>query len=264
MGATTMLQSLVTTFWPVGLVVFASFMLEWLLPWRSDSADKLRWLHACVLYAIGIIGTYFIVPLGSADFAIFAQTKGWGLLNFVGVPIWLAVLIGIPLLDFMQWSCHWLFHKSPVFWRVHRLHHSDKALDTSTAFRFHPIETLLRFLVQAVAIITFGIPVQAIAIYIILAMVFTVWEHANAKAFRFTQPLSLVLVTPELHRIHHGENIQHQTSNLGTVFSLWDRIFGTFTSGAEARVDFKFGLGPSSELSFKTLTDLVIDPFRRD
>jgi sterol desaturase/sphingolipid hydroxylase (fatty acid hydroxylase superfamily) len=259
-----MLQSLVTTFWPVGLVVIASFMLEWFLPWRSDNADKLRWLHAAVLYALAIVGTYIIIPLGSADFAVFAQSRDWGLMNIAGLPIWLAVLIGVPLLDFMQWSCHWLFHKFPVLWRVHRLHHSDEALDTSTAFRFHPVETLLRFLVQAVAIIAFGIPVLAIAIYIILALVFTVWEHANAKTFRFTQPLSLVLVTPELHRIHHGVNAQHQTSNLGTVFSLWDRIFGTLRSGTQAKDDFKFGLEPSSKLQFKTLVDLVVDPLRKD
>src|SRR5262249_40965891 len=163
-------------------------------------------------------------------------------------------VLGILVIDFMLWACHWTMHRSQLVWRIHRVHHSDEVLDTSTAFRFHPAEILYKFFVQAIVIFIIGIPPSAVVVFCTLLLAFNVWEHANVRTPRPLRPLSVFIVTPDFHRIHHSSEARHQSSNLGALLTIWDRIFGSFAplSELDENSAFRFGLGVSP-LSFSTL-----------
>jgi sterol desaturase/sphingolipid hydroxylase (fatty acid hydroxylase superfamily) len=257
-----MFQSLFEYLWPIICVVGAALVLEFMYPWRTLQQQPLRWLHAVVLFVAGIALTYVVLPLGSVNFANVIGTHHWGLFNVIPLPSWLALVLGIFILDFVQWTCHWAMHRIPALWNLHRLHHSDETLDASTAFRFHPLETLARFGVQLAAIALFGIAPFAVVFRTGAVLFFDVWEHANVRMPASLGILSLVFVTPDLHRVHHDENIKNQNSNLGTIFSIWDRLFGSYNSGDNGVEEIKFGLGKDNRSSFKTIANLLFDPFR--
>lgn len=252
------------TLWPVVLAAILGALLEWLRPWKHWHVDRLRWLHAAILYVAGVALVSIVIPMGHIGVAVVAHDKSWGALNVVdSVPDWAAVTLGVMLLDFTQWVCHWAFHHSPFLWRIHRLHHSDEVVDVSTAFRFHPLETLFRFLVQVAVIVVFGVPAMAVVISVILVIAFDVWEHTNATTPRLLQRLSHVIITPDVHRIHHSSDTRQQNGNLGTIFTLWDQIFGSYIPDRELYEVSHFGLGPRNRLSYSTLADLLFDPIRR-
>ena len=260
----TVFWSTINTLWPVALAVIAGGLLERLRPWRRWNIDRLRWLHAAILFLSGTIISYIVVPLGHAGAALLATERGWGILNHPQVPDWAAIPIGVLVLDLTQWVCHWAMHRSPLLWRIHRLHHSDEVIDVSTAFRFHPAETLGRFLVQFGVILVLGVPVTAVAVAAVLVLAFDVWEHTNMETPSGLRRLSRIVITPDLHRIHHSSDLRHNNGNLGTIFIIWDRLFRTYVPDRELDDSVTFGLGPANRLSFRTLADLVFDPVRKD
>jgi sterol desaturase/sphingolipid hydroxylase (fatty acid hydroxylase superfamily) len=253
---------LLVALWPVALAVTIGAVAERCWPWRKQLTDWLRWLHASVLFALGALISELAVPIGHAGVALLAAERHWGLLNYLAAPTWIAFIVGIVVIDFTQWACHWTMHHSQWVWRIHRVHHSDEVLDTSTAFRFHPAETLYKFLVEAIAILVIGIPASAVIGFATLILVVNVWEHANVKTPQALQPLSVLIVTPDFHRIHHSSETRHQSSNLGALLTIWDRLFGSFVALAELDENTTFGL-EASRLSFSTLTDFLIDPWRK-
>jgi sterol desaturase/sphingolipid hydroxylase (fatty acid hydroxylase superfamily) len=259
----TLLLSFIQSMWPLALMVTIGAVVESLSPWRLENIDRLRWLHSLVLYSAGSAVSYAVLPVGWAGVAILASKNGWGLLNSVASPNWVAVVLSIMALDLTQWVCHWTLHHVPALWRLHRVHHSDETLDVSTAFRFHPTETLFRYLVQSAVILALGVPVIAIAISVLITTIFNVWEHLNAKTPSLLRPLSLFAVTPDLHRLHHSSNAYHQNGNFGTVLSVWDRLFGTYILESEINPKMAFGLGAQNKLSFDTMANLFLDPFRK-
>jgi sterol desaturase/sphingolipid hydroxylase (fatty acid hydroxylase superfamily) len=249
--------------WPLTLAVAVAALAERYWPWREQLTDWLRWLHASVLFALGSLMSELALPIGLTGVALFAVERHWGLLNYLPVPTWITFVLGILVIDFMLWASHWAMHHSQLVWRIHRVHHSDEVLDTSTAFRFHPAEMLYKFLVQAIVIFIIGIPASSVVVFGTLLLVFNVWEHANVKTPRPLRPLSVLIVTPDFHRIHHSSEACHQSSNLGALLTIWDRIFGSFVPPSELDENskFRFGLGVSP-LSFSTLTDVLVDPWR--
>ncbi len=259
----TVILPLLIALWPIALAVAIALLLEWRFPWRQMIVDRLRWLHAAILFIVGTIITNLIAPLGLAGVALAAQENGWGLLNTGFLPAWLSVLVGIVVLDMTSWVAHWTMHHSPILWRMHRVHHSDTVIDTSTAFRFHPAEVVYRFAVQAAVVMIFGIPVLAIAISAVLIIIFDVWEHANARTPKVLRSLAGFIITPDFHRIHHSCEERHQNSNLGTILPVWDRLFGSYIAPSELNDETRFGLGVGKQHRFDTLADLLIDPARK-
>ncbi len=255
--------SWLTSYWTFAGVLAGFAVLEWLFPWQRKALEPLRWLHAFVLSVLGMLASIVILPVSSAGAALIAKENGWGLFNGVEVPSLLAIVTGVLLLDFTQWTCHWAMHRYPFFWRIHRVHHSDETVDVTTSFRFHPVEALIRATVQMAVVVLAGLPVMAIVIKTVLNMFFDIWEHANIQTPRPLKALSVVFVTPDQHRIHHDENIARQTSNLGTIFSIWDRLFGSLKNDDPAVTGIVFGLGKDNTLPFRTLANLLIDPFRK-
>jgi sterol desaturase/sphingolipid hydroxylase (fatty acid hydroxylase superfamily) len=249
--------------WPVVLTAGVLALAERFWPWRKQLTDWLRWLHALVLFALGALISEVAVPIGHTGVALIAAERSWGVLNYVSAPTGIAFIAGILVIDFSQWACHWTMHHSQWVWRIHRVHHSDEVLDTSTAFRFHPAETLYKFLIQAIAILVIGIPAIAVVVFATVMLLLNIWEHANVKTPCSLRRLSVLIVTPDFHRIHHCSEARHQSGNLGALLTIWDRLFGSFVPLAELNENSKFGLG-ASPLSFSTLIDFLIDPWRKE
>lgn len=253
---------LLVALWPVALAGTIGALAERHWPWRKQLTDWLRWLHASILFVVGMLISNLALPIGHTGAALLAAERHWGLLNYISAPSWIALIVSIVIIDFIQWACHWTMHHSQLVWRIHRVHHSDEVIDTSTAFRFHPAETLYRFLAQAIAILVVGIPAIAVVVSAALFIAFNVWEHANVETPRVLRRLSGIFVTPDFHRIHHSSEARHQGSNLGTLLTIWDRLFGSYVTATQLDEKTTFGLG-ASRLSFSTLTDFLIDPWRK-
>ncbi len=250
----------------VPLVALAGFavVLERRFPWRAGlRQDGLHWLQSTVLMLVGNVVARLILPLSVFSAGIYAASHGIGLFNVVETPFWLVFPLSLLTLDLVDYLRHRLQHVSQTFWRVHRVHHSDEVIDASTALRFHPLEALLTSAGHVGMVLLVGVPPEAAVIFAFVALFFDVWEHANVQTPRFVRHLELVLITPSMHRFHHGSDEAHMSKNFGTIFSIWDRVFGTYRCSTELHVDTRFGLGSSSTLSFQTLGDLLFDPLRK-
>lgn len=181
-------------------------------------------LTAMVLVAGGL------VPLARITSSIASERFGVGLAHFAHMP-WALILIATLMLDsFAAYWVHRLMHVTPLFWRVHRVHHSDKAVDVSTSFRNHPLELFVTLPPSALVVLVLGSPPSVVLATQTILMMAAIWDHADIKLPpRLNRALSLVIVTPELHRVHHSVDRGEHDSNFGDCLSIWDRLFGTLT-----------------------------------
>lgn len=170
-----------------------------------------------------------LFPAAGVGLAMVAQAHGAGLLRLLDLPVWLAVLAGLVALDLTIYFQHLLFHAVPGLWRLHRVHHADPDFDVTTALRFHPIEIVLSMFMKAVAIFAFGPPVLAVLIFEVVLNGAAVFNHANVRLPARIEPvLRWLMVTPDMHRIHHSKDMRETNSNYGFDLSVWDRLFGTY------------------------------------
>jgi sterol desaturase/sphingolipid hydroxylase (fatty acid hydroxylase superfamily) len=188
-----------------------------------------RWLNNIGLVVLNTLVLRFLFPAAAVGVALYASEQQWGLLNQLDWPGGLQILVAIILLDGAIYLQHVMFHAVPVFWRLHRVHHADLDFDVTTGARFHPIEIVLSMLVKFAVIILLGPPLVAVVIFEVILNMLSMFNHANA---RLPLPLDRVLrwliVTPDMHRVHHS-HLQHETnSNFGFNLSIWDRLFGTY------------------------------------
>jgi sterol desaturase/sphingolipid hydroxylase (fatty acid hydroxylase superfamily) len=169
-----------------------------------------------------------VFPLGAIALAATVAERGWGLFNNISIAVPVAITISILVLDAMHYLKHVLFHKNPLFWRFHRVHHTDLDFDFTTGIRFHPFEWIVNVVITLTAIVVLGIPAAAVVIFETSVVVVTFFAHGNVK-----YPASLdnvvrsLLVTPDMHRIHHSARLSETDSNYGVIFSWWDRLLGT-------------------------------------
>ena len=216
----------------VGLfVVFA--LLERIIPKRIQMVGPVRrWITnwAIVLLDSAALRIMAVVlPLLAVGAAMDAQRLGWGLLNQVPHPGWLGVILAVLLLDLAIWAQHLITHKVPLFWRFHRVHHADRDMDVSTAIRFHPVEILASMLLKIGLVYGLGPTPLAVVLFEILLNGTALFNHANiALPAWLDRILRMVLVTPDMHRIHHSVQRQEHDSNFGFALSVWDRLFGTY------------------------------------
>jgi len=171
------------------------------------------------------------VPLVAVAAALLAEQRGWGLLNNLAAPAGLEVALALIVLDFSIWLQHLLAHRIPVLWRIHRMHHADRDLDVTTALRFHPIEIGLSMLYKVAWVMLLGAPVAAVVAFEIVLNALAMFNHANvaipASADRLLRAL---LVTPDMHRVHHSVRPGEHHANFGFNLSIWDRLFATYVA----------------------------------
>ncbi len=213
----------------VGGITFF-WLLEGLMPMRSLRYKKLR--HAWPNFfftATSILVNFFLafLLLQTADWT---QAKAFGLLHIVALPFWVYVVLGVLLLDFIgAYLAHLVEHKVKPLWMVHLVHHSDHHVDTTTANRHHPLESLVRFFFTLLAVFILGAPIGVVMLYQSLSVVLSQFNHANINLpTKFDQWLSYVLVTPHMHKVHHHHVLPYTDSNYGNIFAIWDRLLGTY------------------------------------
>ncbi len=215
--------------------VFALMALwETLAPRRARLLPRrVRWLHNLALVALNSLLLRLLFPLAAVGFALLAAARGWGLLNAFAVPFWWAFLLSVIALDFAIYLQHVMFHAVPLLWRLHRVHHADADFDVTTGARFHPVEILLSMLIKFAAIAVLGAPAAAVLVFEVLLNATAMFNHAN---LRLPEPverrLRRMLVTPEMHRIHHSMERDEANSNFGFNLPWWDRLCGTYRERA--------------------------------
>jgi len=233
--------------------------LESVIPLYRAGEGRLRRALPNVGLTALLLLTNLALSFAAAGVAGFAGSHRVGLLFLVQLPAWANVIAGIAALDLFTYVAHVLLHKSPFAWRFHRVHHSDEAVDVTTAFRQHPGETVWRVLWQLPAIVLFGLPLWIVALYLTVSATNAQLEHANIRlSDRLDRRLRLLLVTPNMHKVHHSRLQPETDSNYANIFSVWDRLFGTYTG----RIDFgalRYGLGDADGRA--SLAGLLRMPF---
>lgn len=205
-------------------------LAEWRFPKRLLRVNKLaRWLNNIALIMLNTLILRVLFPLAGAGFAAWCVQHQIGLFNVVEAPVSMAILVSIIVLDGVIWLQHRLFHQIPLLWRLHAVHHADLDLDTSSGARFHPIEMLLSMLIKFAAIALLGAPIVAVIIFEMILSTMALFNHSNFSLPAFIdKPLRWLLVTPDMHRIHHSIYRHEQNSNYGFNLSVWDRVFNTY------------------------------------
>ena len=245
------------------LVVFMAIIsgIEALAPLFSRFRSPNRTQVNLILTA-SVLGLNWIVATFAALLLPALRTREFGLFPLHRLPLTAEILLSIAALDFFTYLAHVAMHKVPVLWRFHRVHHSDSFVDVTTSYRFHPFETIWRLLWTFVPALALGVPWQGLVIYRLISATNGLFEHANiALSSGVDRALSLILVTPNMHKIHHSNAVRHTDSNYGNIFALYDRVFRTFTT-TEHALDVKYGLKalePGRAESLRALLQLPFD-----
>jgi sterol desaturase/sphingolipid hydroxylase (fatty acid hydroxylase superfamily) len=209
---------------------------EVLAPRRSRTLSRRRrWPANLGIVLLNTIIVRVLFPTAAVGMALSAQTHGWGLLNRYDVPAWAAVAAGIVLLDLAIYLQHVMFHAVPALWRLHRMHHADLDIDVTTGARFHPVEIALSLLIKFAAIAALGVPPAAVLLFEVLLNATSMFNHANVRIAPALEPaLRWLVVTPDMHRVHHSVERDETNSNFGFNLPLWDRLFGTYRAQPRA------------------------------
>ncbi|MGB1025206.1 MAG: sterol desaturase family protein [Rhodospirillaceae bacterium] len=229
----------------LAFVLFSS--LESLFPKRPRRLTRTRrWSGNLSLVVISAFLVKLLVPLPPVAAALWAAQQGWGLLPWIGLDPHgvIAFVITLVLFDLAIYGQHVLTHHFPPLWRLHRLHHSDTDLDTSSAFRFHPLEIVLSVFYKTALVLLLGAPALAVLVFEALLNASAQFNHANwALPERADKALRQIIVTPDMHRVHHSWTEQETNSNYGFCFPWWDRLFGTYRAApAEGQDGMTVGL----------------------
>jgi sterol desaturase/sphingolipid hydroxylase (fatty acid hydroxylase superfamily) len=214
---------------------FASVLLlmafwEQMAPRRPLSIQRrVRWFSNLGLATINSVVVRFFIPLGVVGLAALGEERGWGVFKHLALPPWLGVTLAVVLLDLTIYLQHVLFHAVPFLWRLHRVHHADLDFDTTTGVRFHTLEIILSIGIKAAVVIGLGAPPLSVLIFEILLNATSLFNHGNVRLPAWLDPLlRWVVVTPDMHRVHHSI-IPHETnSNFGFNLPWWDYLFGTY------------------------------------
>lgn len=221
-----------------------------------------RWPVNAALTGLNIV-VLGAIPVGGVAAADWAREAGIGLFNVLAVPLAAALVAGVLLRSLVSWAVHLAMHKLPPLWRVHRVHHSDTAMDVSTTVRFHPLEFLIGTPALLAAAVALGIPPLALMLYELFDAAMAVFTHADVRIPpRLERALRLVLVTPAMHRIHHSAWQAETDSNYGATFSFWDRLFGTWRDKEPAALAAtRLGLAEMRDRRATSLVWLLASPF---
>ena len=244
-----------------GITLF--WLIEGLVPTRSLHYKK--WRHAWPNFfftATSVLVNFFLafLLLNTADWT---QANAFGLLQMFAMPFWLYVVLGVLLLDFIgAYLAHWVEHRIKPLWMVHLVHHSDNHVDTTTANRHHPLESLVRFTFTLLAVFLLGTPIGVVMLYQSLSVVLSQFNHANIKLpNKLDVWLSYVLVTPHMHKVHHHYVLPYTDSNFGNIFAIWDRLLGTYKNLAASEIVYGVDVFPN-EAENSRVGSLLKQPFQ--
>ncbi|MEW8321710.1 MAG: sterol desaturase family protein [Candidatus Thiodiazotropha taylori] len=241
---------------------------EALLPCRQQRFTRgQRWFANLGITLLNTLLLRLLFPAAAVGFAAFAQAKGWGLLNEVQLPFWLSVIIAVTLMDMVIYLQHVMVHAVPALWRLHRVHHADPDYDLTTGARFHPIEILLSMLIKIATIAALGPPVIAVLIFEVILNGMAMFNHGNVS---LPKPLDRLLrwlvVTPDMHRVHHSVIPGETNSNFGFNLSIWDRLMGTYREAPKlGHIEMQIGVNSLQDPQLTTkLSGMLKIPFLKN
>ena len=246
------------------LVLVIMLMWEQFFPRRTTGLQhRVRQVNNILLLAINILAVRFLLPVAVVGVANLADTNGLGLFNNIHIHPVAGFLVSLIVLDLVIYLQHVAFHKIPVFWKFHRVHHTDKEIDVTTGVRFHPFEIILSMLLKMFVVLLLGAPVIAVLVFEILLFMLSMFNHGNVFIPLFIdQYLRYFIVTPDMHRVHHSTIRRETDSNYGFFLTVWDRIFRTYTDQPRyGHINMHIGLTEFSTDKSTKLKDLLYQPF---
>lgn len=238
-------------------------VIERLWPRRRPAVKRGR-ITTNALLTLTTIATLPLVPVSLIAAAFWAEAQGWGLLNNLplALPLWLLAIVTLLLRGFISFATHYLNHKVPVLWRIHRVHHMDTELDVSATVRFHPLEMPLSAAIGAPMVIALGLPPWLLLVYELFDVVITLFSHSNTRLpAGIERWLRYLIVTPGLHTVHHSSTREDTDSNFSAVFPVWDVLFGTFRT--QPRLPLELGLREYRGDEVDRFWWLLVSPFQR-
>ena len=248
----------------VGGITFF-WLLEGALPLFLFNYKK--WKHA--IPNLFFTATTVIINFSLAFLLLFTadwvQINNFGIINWMPeMPLWLYILLGVVLLDFFgAYLAHYTEHKIKPLWMIHLVHHSDHKVDTTTANRHHPLESVIRFGFTLFGVLVVGAPIAIVMIYQSMSLIFTQFNHANIKIPRSVDKLlSYVIVSPDMHKVHHHNLLPYTDANYGNIFSIWDRLLGTYMHLDREKIVYGVDTFPDEKTN-SSLKELLKQPFQK-
>lgn len=231
---------------------------------RELTASKgRRWLGNLGLVLLDTLIVRLLFPAAVVGVALMVEELGWGMFNLFSVPYWVAVLVSVAVLDCVIYVQHVMFHAIPALWRLHLVHHADLDIDVTTGIRFHPFEIVISVLIKLAAVSVLGPPVLGVFIFEVLLNGLAMFNHANVRIpLPLDRVLRWIIVTPDMHRVHHSvDHVEHNT-NFGFNLSCWDRLLGTYRDQpAKGHQEMIIGLKSFRDRTWQTLPRILAMPF---
>jgi sterol desaturase/sphingolipid hydroxylase (fatty acid hydroxylase superfamily) len=247
------------------LAIFSAMGLwELLAPRRRQSLSRVkRWPGNLGIAALNTLIIRIIFPTAAVGIALLGETRGWGLLNNLSLPDGIKVLLAVLVLDLVIYLQHVLFHAVPWLWRLHRMHHADLDFDVTTGVRFHPIEIVLSMILKLAVVAALGAPALAVLIFEVLLNATSLFNHGNVRIpLPFDKVLRWLVVTPDMHRVHHSWYPNETNSNFGFNLPWWDRLLGTYKDQPRnSHEEMTIGINLFREPVWERLDRMLIQPF---
>ena len=248
--------------------IFAA-MAAWeiLAPRRDQRLGRgTRWPGNIGIVVLDTALVRLVFPTTAVGLALVAEARGWGLFNAFGIPGWISVPIAVLGLDLVIYLQHVLFHAVPALWRLHRMHHADLEIDVTTGARFHPIEILLSMGIKLGVVAALGAPAVAVLAFEVLLNATSIFNHSNVRMPAWLdRVLRWIVVTPDMHRVHHSIVARETNSNFGFNLPWWDLLFGTYRDQpAAGHLGMTIGIEQFREPAEQRLDRMLTQPFRDD
>ncbi|UCH44751.1 MAG: sterol desaturase family protein [Nitrospiraceae bacterium] len=237
---------------------------ELLSPRRKLATSKpVRWASNLGIVFIDTALVKLIFPVMAINVAFVAQENSWGLLNNIALPYWVEVAMGVLILDCIIYLQHLMFHAVPLLWRLHMMHHADLDYDVTTGLRFHPIEIIISMVIKMASVAALGASPVTVVLFEIVLNATAMFNHGNIKLpLGLDAVLRLLVVTPDMHRVHHSVTIRETNSNFGFNFPWWDRLFGTYRAQpAAGHEGMTIGLAQFRDPGKNNLFGMLVLPF---
>lgn len=237
---------------------------EFAAPRRQRAHTRLRrWTGNLGIVVFNTMVVRVLFPTAAVGMALAAEANGWGLFNVLSLPLWLEVVLGVVILDFAIYLQHVLVHAVPALWRLHRMHHADLDYDVTTGARFHPIEIVISMGLKLMVVSAIGAPALAVLVFEVILNATAMFNHGNVRIPEsLDRVLRLIVVTPDMHRVHHSVIPQETNSNFGFNLPWWDRLFGTYTAQPQGgHQGMTIGIEQFREARDLRLDRMLIQPF---
>ena len=202
---------------------------------RQEITRRVRWTNNLGVVVLDTVFVRLAFPVAAVGVALFTDAHGWGLLNVLEMPLWLSVIVSLLLFDLVIYLQHVMFHAVPAFWRLHRMHHADLEFDVTTGLRFHPIEIALSMGIKLMIVLALGPPAVAVLIFEVVLSATAMFNHGNVRIpYGLDRVLRWIVVTPDMHRVHHSVDPNETNNNFGFNLPWWDRLLGTYWAQPQA------------------------------